>query len=53
MARDSRYKLVLRANGPNELYDLDNDPGEQNNRVDDPEFIGARGDLTRELNNWK
>jgi arylsulfatase A-like enzyme len=53
MARDSRYKLVLRANGPNELYDLDNDPGEQNNRADDPEFIGVRADLTRELNNWK
>lgn len=53
MARDSRYKFVLRANGPNELYDLDNDPTEQINRADDPEFIGVRADLTRELNNWK
>jgi arylsulfatase A-like enzyme len=53
MARDSRYKLVLRGDGPGELYDLDNDPGELRNRFDDPEFIAVRASLTRELNNWK
>jgi arylsulfatase A-like enzyme len=53
MARNSRYKLVLRANGPSELYDLDNDPGELTNQADNTEFLGVRGDLTRELANWK
>jgi arylsulfatase A-like enzyme len=53
MARDSRYKLVLRANGPGELYDLDGDPGELRNRFDDSEFLGVRAGLTRELSNWK
>jgi len=53
MARDARYKLVERANGPGELYDLANDPSEAHNRFDDPGYIGVRNDLTRELNNWK
>jgi len=53
MARDSRYKLVVRANGPGELYDLANDSVEVLNRFDDPGFSVVRNDLTRELNNWK
>jgi len=53
MARDARYKLVARANGPGELYDLANDPAEANNRFDDPGFSVVRNDLTRELSNWK
>jgi arylsulfatase A-like enzyme len=53
MARDSRYKLVLRANGPGELYNLDSDPGELNNHFDDTEFLGVRASLTRELSAWK
>lgn len=53
MARDSRYKLVLRANGPGELYDLDNDAGERNNHFDDAEFLAVRAALTRELGTWK
>jgi arylsulfatase A-like enzyme len=53
MARDSRYKLVLRGDGPGELYDLDNDPGELRNHFDDSEFLAVRAGLTRELSNWK
>jgi arylsulfatase A-like enzyme len=53
MARDARYKLVLRVNGPGELYDLDNDPGEMRNRFDDSEFLAVRAALTRELGNWR
>ena len=53
MARNSRYKLVQRANGSNELYDLASDPGEQRNRVDDSQFLGVRASLARELSTWK
>jgi arylsulfatase A-like enzyme len=53
MARDARYKLVLRIGGPGELYDLANDPAEAHNRFDEPEFSVVRNDLTRELSNWK
>ena len=53
MARNSRYKVVLRENGPGELYDLANDRAEAYNRFDDPGYMGVRNDLTRELNNWK
>jgi len=53
MARDARYKIILHANGSGELYDLDNDPGEMINHLDDSEFIAVRDALTRELNRWK
>jgi arylsulfatase A-like enzyme len=50
MARDSRYKLVLRSQGkgPNELYDLAVDPRERVNRYDNPGFISIREQLTHQ-----
>ncbi len=54
MARDSRYKLVLRngGEGPNELYDERTDPREHTNQYDNPGFITVRDRLTRELEQW-
>lgn len=55
MARDSRYKLILRdgGQGPGELYDLRHDPGERVNQYDNPEFVTVREALTRRLDEWR
>jgi arylsulfatase A-like enzyme len=55
MARDARYKLVLRndGKGPNELFDVRADPMEKTNRYDDPQYSAVRQRLTRELESWK
>lgn len=55
MARDARYKLVLRheGKGPNELYDLRADPRERVNQYDNPQFLLVRQRLTQELENWR
>ena len=51
MARDSRYKLVLRdqGKGPNELFDLNLDAREKLNRYDAPAYLSIRDQLTRQL----
>lgn len=55
MARDNRYKVVLRneGKGPNELYDLSSDPGEKKNRYADAQYISVRDRLTKELAAWR
>jgi len=55
MARDSRYKLVVRNEGagPNELYDLRADPRERTNQFENPEFNTVRERLTKELEAWR
>ncbi len=55
MARDARYKIVLRHNGagPNELYDLRADPRERTNQYDNPQFLQVKERLTRELEAWR
>ena len=55
MARDARYKVILRNNGagPNELYDLRADPREKTNQYDNPLFLQVRERLTRELEGWR
>jgi arylsulfatase A-like enzyme len=55
MARDSRYKLVLRNEGagPNEFYDLTADPREKANLYDTPEFITVRDRLAKEIAAWR
>ncbi len=54
MVREERYKLVLRnqGKGPNELWDLETDPTEHANRIDDASLHRIRDRLTRELNAW-
>jgi choline-sulfatase len=52
--RGERFKLVLRNRGagPNELFDLQDDPREKNNRYNDTELAGVRDQLAQKLNAW-
>ncbi|MBI4904641.1 MAG: sulfatase-like hydrolase/transferase [Acidobacteria bacterium] len=55
MVRDARYKVVIRNEGagPNELFDLKDDPREKVNQYDNPGYVNVRDALTRELENWR
>ena len=55
MVRDSRYKLVLRnlGQGPNELYDLQEDPRERTNGYGDDRFSSVKSALAAEIDTWK
>jgi choline-sulfatase len=55
MVRNTRYKLVLRndGTGPNELWDIANDPREKTNQYENARFITIRDQLHRELDAWK
>jgi arylsulfatase A-like enzyme len=55
MARDSRYKIVIRNQGagPNELFDLRLDPGEKNNQYENPQYVNVRDNLRRSLDGWR
>ena len=55
MARDRRYKMIRRnlGEGPNELYDLTEDPAERRNRYDDPQYILVKNRLTTHLEEWR
>ena len=48
--RTAEWKLVTRfPAGPDELYDLRNDPGETRNLIDDERTLGTRTQLVRKL----
>jgi arylsulfatase A-like enzyme len=55
VARDARYKLVLRRGGagPNELFDLRADEREKINQFENPAFVNTRERLGKELAAWK
>jgi arylsulfatase A-like enzyme len=55
MARDSRYKLVLRNQGagPNELFDVTSDRREKINQYDNPRYLVMRDRLASELAAWR
>ena len=55
MARDARFKLVLRngGKGPNELYDERADAREKINQYDNPQFLNTRDSLAKEIAAWK
>jgi uncharacterized sulfatase len=55
MIRADRWKLVRHhlSNGSNELYDLENDPGEQRNRYYDKRVFDIRDDLQKRLTAWQ
>jgi arylsulfatase A-like enzyme len=55
MARDTRYKLVLRDQGksPSEFYDLTADPRERTNQYDNPQYVDMRNHLAGELADWR
>ncbi len=55
MARDNRYKLILRGQGKgaSELYDETADPKEQTNQYDNPKFAIMRDRLAAQLTTWR
>lgn len=54
MARDNRFKVVLRGEGqgPDELYDLRKDPNERVNQYENQGFADVRTRLEDELRAW-
>jgi len=53
MIRTGTWKYVHRyPDGPNELYDLDNDPDERANLADDSGYTARRYELRGELEHW-
>lgn len=53
MVRTKRWKYVHRyPYGPHELYDLENDPAEMNNKVDDIAIQDVVYELSSRLENW-
>ena len=55
MARDARFKLVIRNNGdgPNELFDVRADPREKVNLFESPQHVTVRERLGAELDAWR
>ncbi|MDY7041832.1 MAG: DUF4976 domain-containing protein, partial [Chloroflexota bacterium] len=52
MIRTREWKLVMRSAGKEELYDLQNDPQELHNRIDDPACTAIRIELGEQLLRW-
>ena len=52
MIRTDGWKLVLRREGPTELYHLDDDPGEERDLSRDPAHAARRRALEGELTSW-
>ncbi|MFB7893646.1 sulfatase-like hydrolase/transferase [Microbacterium sp. NPDC056044] len=53
MIRDRRYKLVLRqGGGPDELFDLADDPDERIDLISDPAYAAVRDRLRSDLTAW-
>lgn len=52
MCRTRDYKYVRRLYELHELYDLRRDPGELNNRIDDPEYADILADMRERLLTW-
>lgn len=55
MARDSRYKVVVRngGSGPNEFYDLRTDPREKVNQFANQQYVNQQERLMKLLAEWK
>lgn len=52
MMRNSRYKLILRTNGENELYDMVKDPRELNNLYFKPDFTKVITEMKSRMLSW-
>lgn len=52
--RTENQKYIARTgeNWPSELFDLEADPGEKNNVLEDPRYAAARRSLSADLKNW-
>lgn len=52
MFRTERHKYILSEIGPNLLFDLEEDPNEQHDRIDDPGLASVQRDLHEQLFEW-
>ncbi len=52
MIRTGQYKYILTEIGPNLLFDLEQDPTELDDRIDDPALAGVRSELHERLFEW-
>lgn len=52
MMRDERYKYISRTVGKDELYDLQADPQEMTNRIDDESLAPVVVDMQRKMLKW-
>lgn len=52
MIRDHRYKYIRRAAGSDEFYDLQRDPGERNNAINEDEYAVIINEMRLELLTW-
>ena len=52
MVRDRKWKYVWNPTDRDELYDLDNDPGERHNRARDPQVADRLAGMRRRLVDW-
>lgn len=52
MMRGERYKYVSRTGAPDELYDLEQDPGETINRIYDPALAAVLEAMRTEMLKW-
>jgi arylsulfatase A-like enzyme len=52
MLRTREWKLIIRSAGKEELYDLENDPQELYNHIDDPALSEVRNNLRERLLHW-
>ncbi len=52
MVRSENWKYVCRLYDTDELYDLDNDPDEVHNLIDDPSLADVRQELTAAMTTW-
>ena len=53
MIRDRRYKLIHRyPYGPDEFYDLESDPGETCNRIQDDGCMEVMGRMKKKMELW-
>jgi arylsulfatase A-like enzyme len=52
MVRTRRYKYIYRLNGAHEFYDLEEDPAELRNQVDNPRYADAIANLRERLLHW-
>ncbi|WP_350278785.1 sulfatase-like hydrolase/transferase [Kribbella sp. HUAS MG21] len=53
MLRSGRWKLIVHADLPGELYDLDTDPAELDNLFDDDRHVAVRARLLHQLTRWQ
>ena len=52
MIFDGRYKYIMRNDDTDEFYDLEKDPGERTNAINQAEYAGEIRRLERELLRW-